>query len=424
MRRFLTLALLVGPSPWATALSVRAQVPGPAQDTAPRTVWTAPLGGASALRPAPALAPPGGLTILPLPVPGSPRVALRLSVPVEEGPREAGAARVLQLLALERMRAAAAPVGARVDATRTPGGVAFSVEGAAADFDHLAFVLREAVAEPTSDVVSFERARGRALSDALRLRETAVGHLASTLRGRIDANPQLPEGTPATLRALDRQTLRDVWRRSHRRVRMTLVVVGDVPAELLLAAFRSAGAPDGGPSERPSASAPADEGGRTEVLRSWYGEAREAGDLRDPRGLVAAALVGARLRVLTDGRTESRLEVWEIGPRRVLAVMAAAYPGEGRGLQPLVSGVLGETLRAVDDAAVDAAVADVRASLLQGARTASGLAALVGRYHDATGDPAGAAVLVEALERLDATALRAYLQELSGRTPVRAEVRP
>lgn len=118
------------------------------------------------------------------------------------------------------------------------------------------------------------------------------------------------------------------------------------------------------------------------------------------------------------------MEVWDVGGQRVLAVTAAAYPGETRGLQGLVQGVFGETLQGLEADAVASAVTRVRAGLLAAARTPTGLAGLVGRYVDATGEPAGAAVLLEALDRVDLADMRAYLGELEQRTPVRAEVRP
>lgn len=362
--------------------------------------------------------------MLRLTVEGSPRVALRLSVPVDEGPTEGGAAHVLQLLALERARAAAAAVGARVDATRTPWGVAYTVEGAAADFDHLAYVLREAAAEPEPDGVAFERARARALSEAQRLRETATGRMLSVLRERVAPTHRLVEGSPATVEALGPAVLRGVWSRSHRRDRMTLVVVGDIPPELMLASFQDMGASGAAAAAAPSAPAPPGGGTRLEVLRTWYGEARDIGELRDARGLVAAALVSDRLAALTRGRIETRLEVWEVGDRRMMGVIGAAYPGEAAGLQALIRGVVGETVGTADAARVADAVERVRSSLLMSARTPGGMAGLVGRYHDATGDPAGAAVLLESLDGLGAPELQAFLRAIAEATPVRAEVRP
>ncbi len=408
----------------AAAAGVRAQQPADSAASAGAAARPPLAGGADALRPAEVVTPPGGLTILRLPVDGSPRVALRLSVPVEEGPSEAGAARLLQLLALERARAAAAPLGAQVDGARTPWGVAYTVEGAAVDFDQLAYVLRQAVAEPDPDPVEFERARSQALEEAQRLQETAAGRITAILRQKSSPEHPLVEGTPAAVQALDPADLRAVWARSHRRDRMTLVVVGDVPRELILASFRGVGAPPG-PEVAPSTS-PAPTGGkpRPQVIRSWYGEAYAAGDLRDPRGLVAATLVGDRLRAETGGRTETRLEVWEVGSHRFLAVVGATYPGQRVDLAALVDRTLPQAETDADGATVEDAVAGVRANLLVGARTAAGLAALVGRYYDATGDPGGAAALVKGLDSLDPTAMRAFLKELEAGTPVRAELKP
>ena len=55
---------------------------------------------------------------------------------------------MLAALAEHRMLGPARQIGARVSATRTPWGLAYSVEGAEVDFDYLTYLLRLATAEP------------------------------------------------------------------------------------------------------------------------------------------------------------------------------------------------------------------------------------------------------------------------------------
>ena len=405
------------------------------------TLWLAPLAGqgaqkdatppapelalpaaTDALRPDAVLMPPGGPRVIRLSAPGSGLTALRLSVPIEEIPIEAGTAFVLQILALDRARGAAQPLGLRVEGSRTPWGVAYTVVGPAEEFDYLAYILREAVAEPRPDRVQLERAR--ALAETERAAETAGGRLAEELRaGTVPGAPPL-YGTPTTLCGMTEATLRDLWRRTHRREAMSLVVVGPEPVELVLASFENVGSGErsGTPpsTPRPTREPPAP---RPDVLRQWYGDARVVGGLDDPRGAVVAALVSRRLRE-TRGDYETDVQLWDVGRVRVLAVIGAAYPRQATGMRRRVQAILAEATSGIGTEEVAPAVAALRFELLASARTPWGLAMQVGRYHDATSDPHAAFDNVQALDRVTPDGIRLYVADLLRRSVARAEVRP
>lgn len=379
--------------------------------------------GNRALRAGSVLNPPGGPRVIRLSAPGSRLTTLRLSIPVEEGPAEAGTAQVLTLLGLERARVAAAPIGARVEGSRTPWGIAYTVSGPTEDFDHLAYVLREAVAPPRLDQIVFERARSRVRVEAQRERETASGRLAAALRAAAVPEALPLMGTPASLAMISTATLRNLWGRTHRRDRMSLVVVGPEPVELVLASLRDIGSGEETPIVVPTVTPPAEADPGAEVLRAWHGAAWLAGDARDPHGAVVASMIARRLRA-TEPAFESGVELWDVGSIRVLAVTGAAYAAAAPAMRRRVEGMVAEAAGDVGREAVARAVASLRFNLLSGARTPWGLAALVGRYHDATGDPYAAYEHLVALDQVTPGTMDRYLQELEGRGPERAEVKP
>lgn len=407
---------------WLLATSaVAAQTPPTNEAAQPTPRTTAPQ-ATDALLPDTVLDPPGGPRLIRLAAPGSALTVLRLSIPVTEGPLEAGSAFILQTLGLDRARAAAAPLGARVEGSRTPWGIAYTVVGPSEDFDYLVYVLREAVAEPRPDAVTFERARSRAGEEAARLRETAAGRLAAELRAAAVPSALPLAGMPASLDRLTSTMVRELWRRTHRREAMSLVWVGSEPVELVLASIQSIGSgarPDAVSAERPPEQpTPPD----TEVLRHWYGEARVAGDVRDPHSAVVAVLIARRLRELQSA-FEADVQLWDVDDARVLAIMGAAYPAAAPLLRSRLEGIVAGVATTEHEEIVSA-VAWLRFELLAVSRTPWGLAAQVGRYHDATGDPGAAHRHAQALQRVGPDSLRRYVEELHQQSPARVEVRP
>ena len=376
--------------------------------------------GKEALRPVRVLFPPGGPKVIRLSGYSSGLTALRLSFPVQEKSTEAGAAMILTLMGLERAQGAAAAVGARVEGVRTPWGMAYTVVGPSADFDQLAYVLREALAEPTTDRIAFERARSRVRGEAQRERVTASGRLAAELRA-VAAPAALPAaGTPASLDMISMGMLRDLWARTHRPERMSLVLVGPEPVELVLASLRDIGPVGAPPPSVPTALPPSGPQEGAEVLRTWYGSAWVIENTRDPHGEVVASLIARRLRA-EDLPFESRIELWYVGNTRVLAVTGAASGANAPAMRRRVDSVLPE---GADQDEVAPAMAALRFDLLDGASTPWGLAGLVGRYEDATGDAYAAYQHMVALDAVTPETLGRYIRDLESNGPLRAEIRP
>lgn len=381
------------------------------------------LGSRSALGPDAVLEIPGGPRLIHFEAPGTAVASLRLSIPLSESPAEAGAGRVLVLAALDRVGPLARRVGARIEGVRTFHGVAYTVTGPSAAFDHLAWLVRELVREP--DQAGIERAVARLRVELEQGGETPSGVLDTRLRDGVA--PGLPplSGSPASLAGLDWSRIRDVWGRSHVRADMTVVAAAPVPVEVLLAGILDAGVPEGNGGEAPD-SAPAGAGGarvRSQVLRSWYGEAYPIDQADDPRSAVAARLMASRLQSIP-GRVEAGVELWELGGRAALVVTGAAYAADAVAMRRTIQGIRESVARDLQPGEVERVVGDLRAETLLGARSNRGLVAVVGYHVDATGDPLGAQVFLESLGALDQTSVSAFLQDLLQRTPVVADVRP
>jgi len=422
--RLVRAAILAGAlltqAPWARAID--AQIPGPAAGRAEN----APSGecrSASPLAPDTVLEPAGGPRIVLLASPGVGVAALRLAVPIREGASEAGAGRLLRDLALERMQSLARPVGAQVSATRTPWGLAYSVVGATADFEYLAYLLREAVSVPDLAGPGFSEARLRLQGDAARASETPSRRVAAELRAQ--AAPGFPplEGTPASVQALDTARVRHVWMRSHQASAMTLVVSAPLVPEVVLAATRGMGSPEeeAAAPDTPSPGAPRPTA--LQALRSWYGAAWPLPSPRDPRGAIVAALVAERLRDGGEG-LEARVELWDLPDRSALVVIGSSRPGSAQVLRRFLSAVLARTRDTLDEAAAAAAVAWARRQGMLAARTPAGLVAEVGRAMEADGDPLSAAREMEALRAVDAASVRDLLDQLLRQRPYTSEVHP
>jgi len=386
-----------------------------------------PLGAASSLRaflPDTVLTPPGGPAIVFLTSPSPGVTALRLSVPFVEGPTEAGAERLLELLARERMRGLAAPVGARVWSSRTPWGIAYTVEGAEADFEYLAYLLRQAVAEPRVEDPSFTRARRRLEEELARSRETPGAAIEAMLRRRIEPEAPPPGGTEVSLAALDAARTLEVWRRSHQASGMTLVVATSLPAEVVLAATRGVGAPEEDAAPPLDAPLPAPRtSSRPETLRSWLGLGYRMGPPTDPATAVVAKLLADRLRTVVRGY-EARVELWEAADAHILAITGAGYRRARGAMRRTLGNLVPQARRELDAERVRRAVARVRRDLLFGARTPAGLVAAVGRARDATGEPQAAAGYLSSLESVGVIQVRAVLEAMTEQPPIRVEIEP
>lgn len=371
------------------------------------------------------LTPPSGPRIVRLPAPGSPVVSLRLSVPIREGSAEAGVGRVLQMLGTERATSLGRPVGATVEGTRTPWSIAYTVTGAAADIDFLAYLLREAVRDPAGRRVDLQQAVADLETDARRRQETPGGRVAAQLRTATTSTPPIG-GTLGSLGRLTMADVRAAWARSHRPEDMTLLVAGDVPLEVLLASLQGLGAPSAGGATAPAEGAVSEPSrARIQVLRHWYGEARPLPDDRDPHGEVAALLVADRLRTGGGGgEFEAEVQLWQLPEIRVLAVVGAAYSAGRQAMRGRIQGILAETAEALAPADVERAVTRLESDLRMRARTPAGRAGVVGLHLDATGEVGAAGDYLDALGAVTTESARRYLATLSEIPPEQAEVRP
>ena len=378
---------------------------------------------ADAFSPDTVVAPPVGPRIVRLPTPGASVVSMRLFIPLREGPAEAGAARILQVLGTESAQAVASQVGARVQGSRTPWGIAYTVTGATSDADFLAFTLRNAVSDPAGRRVDFGQAVDALEAEVERQQETPGGRVAAQLRSQAAPSSPPLGGTPGSLGRLTLADVRGLWARTHQAEHMTLVVAGDVPLEVLLASFQSIGAPSSGavgPSEAPVSepSRPA-----PQVIRHWFGEARLVSDASDPRAEVAALLVARSLEA-SGGRFEAEVQLWQLPEAKVLAIVGAAYSQGRQEMVGRVQSAVSATATALTESAVGDAVSEIRTDLLMGARTPPGRASLVGLLMEASGEATAAADLLRRLDAVTIGSIRTFLEGLAGTTPLRAEVRP
>ena len=369
------------------------------------------------------MSPPSGPRIVRLPAPGSPIVALRLSVPIVEGPAEAGAARILQMLGEQRARALGTSVGAHVEGSRTPWGISYTVMGPAADLDYLTYLLRQAVRDPAGEAIDFAQARATLMAEAQRRAETPGGRVTAQLRNTAAPFAPPSGGTPGSLTRMTLAGIRDMWLRSHQPDRMTLLVSGDVQLDVLLVSMMEMGAPTStvtGPLDAP-VSEPSTP--RAQVIRHWYGEARPIADSSEPYAEVAAILVADQLRA-NAGSFEAEVRLWELRQTKLLTVVGAAYRADRQTMRRSISGVLETTAESVRAQDVARAVAGVRAELLLGARTPLGRVNLVGRHLDATGSVGAARAYLTALDRVTLDGTKEFLRTLASTAAANAEVGP
>jgi len=133
-------------------------------------------------------------------------------VPFIESAAEAGAGRILAALAEQRMAGSTRQIGARVSASRTPWGLAYSVERADVDLEHLTYLLRLATAEPRPERGVVDAIRAELTVDLERQAESPGDRLLFDLR-RAAAPALTPlAGSPGSLRLLDEARLRAAWR--------------------------------------------------------------------------------------------------------------------------------------------------------------------------------------------------------------------
>ncbi len=372
------------------------------------------------LRPDTLLRPPDGPTIAFVEATGSPAATIRVTVPFVESAADAGAGYLIQLLALERVRRLRETLGVEVLVSRTSLALVYQVNGAVADFDHLAGVARALLTRPESS--GFVAARTRLERISREERETPRGTLRLRLRSRMAAPMPSVAGSPESLGALNPARLVELWRASHPRGNLSVVVVADLPLEAALSALADLGRTGTAPEigVRPNRAAAGSAAPRPERIRIWYGEAYPSGNARDPRSALLMRLAHHHLREI-ESEFEPQLERWELGERSWLVLTAAAFSRDAGTMRARVRSYLGDLRVALDPAMVRTARAALRSELVVQTRTPDGLAEVIGRHLDATGDADAAPDYLRQLQEIDFEAMIAFLEEVAGTEAITAE---
>ncbi len=380
------------------------------------------LSGPGAFVPDQVLTPPGGARFYLYTTGTSDVVALRVSVPISEGPTEAGAGQILRALAEDRMNAVASRIGARARVARSPDALVYEVAGPAADMDFLAWVLREGLREP--DAGRFSQLQRDARIDVERRLETPEGALALRLRDRLSPGTPPMFGTLTALERMDPGRVRALWERTHARDALTVVIVGNVSPEVILASLTDLGIPASARDAPPPSEAGTGQPIPTpELIRHWVGEARSVPGGRDPRALVATRMIAETIRS-DPGDYEVGVELWELNRGWVLVLSGAAYPRARQAISTRVEGLIRETVARVTDDEVRRHVAGLRSELLEAARTPWGLADVVGHALDAGEAPDAIQELLAELRTMRGGDVVRFLESLVDVQPVREVMDP
>ncbi|MBI4519435.1 MAG: insulinase family protein [Gemmatimonadetes bacterium] len=380
-----------------------------------------------ALRPDTVFDLEGGPRILLVRAAGSPGAAVRVSVPISEGDAAAAGALVHQHATLARLRGNAATLGAEVDAERTLDRLVYSVRGAVADFEHLVWLVRLAAGRPEVGVIALEDARVAALAEIERTEEVPAEALYAELQRQLAPTRGWGPTVGTMVAALTPVQLEDFWRHAFRRDSIRVTIVADVPVEAVLAALDGLGAPAASPNLLATTSA----GGvgapptphRPETLRTWHAVAYVAAAESYAPAVVTARLLASAL--VDDAAVEApRVDMWWLEERVAIAIRGAAYPAAEPRMLRTIDGLLSRLRGDLLAAGVTSAASAVRREILLGARTPWGLAALLGRQFDVTGDPSAAERLMGELQRVDAEMMRSFLAALANQPPLRADIRP
>jgi hypothetical protein len=365
-----------------------------------------------------------------LQMPGGPRIvvlrsdpggvaALRLSIPFVETAAEAGAGRMLAALAERRMAGVARQVGSRVSASRTPWGLAYSVEGAEADLDYLAYLLRLATAQPRPENGIVELIRAELILDLERQDESPGDRLLADLRRATAPDLSPLGGSHSSVRLLDQARLRAVWQRTHLAPSMSLVAMTSASAVTLLAMLEQIGLPKVEVTEPMNAPDSGVVNRGPPPPGSWYAEARVDHAVADPHAAVAAHLLAQNAAGSGTGLDLS-VRVWQLRDRSLLVVAGTALSRPAiTSLKETVLSALADFSDSLDAHQVALAVGRVGREYRARARTPGGLVEQVGHMADRTGGSSDASLYLAGLGRVTAESLAAYLDGLGA--PVAVE---
>ena len=350
-----------------------------------------PAGG-DPLVPDSVLAIPSGPTLILEGTGGVAVVGIRISAPLD--PLWPGAARVLVEQALDRARGRADAIGAELWGGVQDGRIAFHAIADARYADELAWVVRLLAAEPEAF------GAGGAIEREDRRRD----QLAETPRGRLMLEMEaraFGDSGAGSLLVPSVDDVRRMWRGSHARDRLRILVLGDLPVHWVFAELSRIGAPPGPFAGVPFA-APARTLGLPEApLYAWAGAAFTLGPAHDPAVLVGAAAL--RLGIRESARASAAVNVFQ-GPDDAsgwLGITARATRRDD------ADAALASTLALLTPEGLDAwwvrGAAAARSDFIAAASTPAGWLALSDRYHSSDGSSSARATLdrLNALRRED-----------------------
>ena len=352
---------------------------------AKRGLGTDTSGGSSddPLVPDSVLTIPSGPTLILERTAGIPVVGIRVSAPLD--PSWPGAARILVEQALDRARVRAEAIGAELWGGVQDGRIAFHAIADARYADELAWVVRLLTAEPEAIGAGGAIAREDARLD--QLAETPRGRLILEMEGRVlGADGALPVPTV--------DDVRDMWRRSHARDRLRILVLGDVPLHWVFADLSRIGAPPGPPAGAPFMPPPRPLPFPESPLYTWSAAAFSLGPAHDPVVLTATAAL--RMGLLESEIPNAAVNLVE-GPADRSGWLGITVRATGR---RDADAAMASALALMSEEGLDAwwmqGAAMARSDFIAAASTPAGWLALSDRYHA----PGGSTNARTALDRL------------------------
>ncbi|MCY4573493.1 MAG: hypothetical protein OXF01_11915 [Gemmatimonadetes bacterium] len=312
---------------------------------------------------------PSGPTLILERTAGIPVVGIRVSAPLD--PPWPGAARILVEQALDRARGRAEAIGAELWGGVQDGRIAFHAIADVRYADELAWVVRLLIAEPEAIGASGATARARARLD--QLAETPRGRLVLEMEGRV-----LGVGGGA-LPVPGVDEVRDMWRRSHARDRLRILVLGDLPLHWVFADLSRIGAPPGPQAGAPIMPPPQPLPFPESPLYTWSAAAFSLGPAHDPAVLTAVAAL--RVGLLRSEIPNAAVNLVEGPDDRSAWLGVTARAPRSRD----ADGALASALALMTAEGLDAwwmqGAATARSDFIAAASTPAGWLALSDRYH-------------------------------------------
>ena len=218
---------------------------------------------------------------------GLPVLGIHISAPLS--PFLPGTARVLLDQALSRARQPADAIGASLWGGIENSRLSLRVVGNLADADEIAWIARRLLHAPTPD--GTREALNRYAARVDRFVETPQGRLALALEGTGEAS----DGRQYA-QVTNYDDVHELWRRSHARSLLRIVVLGDVSLPQLLSELSLVGAPSEGWRNAGGGPGPGPPPATETPLYSWSAAVFSLGPTRDPAAVVGVAALAAGIR--------------------------------------------------------------------------------------------------------------------------------